>query len=175
MKKPYFPLFVDISEKKMVVFGGGKIATRRVDTLLGFTENITVIAPQVTDRIKKLSKEKQIQWILDVYDVKLLKGADFVLAATDDPVCNTRIVADCKAVNIPVNTAHRKELCDFYFPGIIRRENLVSRTIRRCGKSERRQSKYLKNIDSEISNKDVRKLTQFRGKICRFLKIYVVE
>ena len=60
MKKPYFPLFVDISEKKMVVFGGGKIATRRVDTLLGFTENITVIAPQVTDRIKKLSKEKQI-------------------------------------------------------------------------------------------------------------------
>lgn len=125
MKKPYFPLFVDISEKKMVVFGGGKIATRRVDTLLGFTENITVIAPQVTDRIKKLSKEKQIQWILDVYDVKLLKGADFVLAATDDPVCNTRIAADCKAVNIPVNTAHRKELCDFYFPGIIRRENLV--------------------------------------------------
>ena len=43
--KRYFPMFIDLSDKKIIVVGGGKIATRRVTTLLQFTRNITVIAP----------------------------------------------------------------------------------------------------------------------------------
>ena len=41
----FFPLFVDISEKKIVVIGGGAIATRRVKTLLSFEPQIVVVAP----------------------------------------------------------------------------------------------------------------------------------
>ena len=48
MKKPYFPLFTDISDKKIVVVGGGKIATRRVDTLLEFADDISVAAPEAS-------------------------------------------------------------------------------------------------------------------------------
>ena len=46
--KPYFPMFIDLSDKNIVVAGGGKIATRRVRTLLKFTRNITVVAPKYT-------------------------------------------------------------------------------------------------------------------------------
>ena len=46
--KPYFPMFIDLSDKNIVVVGGGNIATRRVKTLLSFTRNIRVIAPKVT-------------------------------------------------------------------------------------------------------------------------------
>ena len=42
--KRYFPLYVDLSDKNIVVVGGGTIATRRVKALLLFTRNITVIA-----------------------------------------------------------------------------------------------------------------------------------
>ena len=45
--KPYFPMFIDLSDKNIVVVGGGNIATRRVKTLLSFTRNIRVIAPKV--------------------------------------------------------------------------------------------------------------------------------
>ena len=46
--KRYFPLYVDLSDKNIVVVGGGTIATRRVKALLLFTRNITVIAPKMT-------------------------------------------------------------------------------------------------------------------------------
>ena len=45
--KPYFPMFIDLSDKNIVVVGGGNIATRRVKTLLAFTRNIRVIAVPV--------------------------------------------------------------------------------------------------------------------------------
>ncbi|MFR2800012.1 MAG: NAD(P)-dependent oxidoreductase [Blautia wexlerae] len=48
--KPYFPMYVDLSDKNIVVVGGGNIATRRVKTLLSFTRNIRVIAPKMTSR-----------------------------------------------------------------------------------------------------------------------------
>ena len=50
MNKPYFPLFIDLSGKKAVVIGGGKVASRRVTTLLLFCENIEVVAPEVDCR-----------------------------------------------------------------------------------------------------------------------------
>ena len=56
-RKPYFPVFIDISEKRIIVAGGGRIAERRIDTLLKFTADITVVAPEVTDGIRKRVKE----------------------------------------------------------------------------------------------------------------------
>ena len=44
--RPYFPMFVDISHKKVVVVGAGTIAKRRIRTLVDFTENLSVIAPR---------------------------------------------------------------------------------------------------------------------------------
>lgn len=125
MKKPYFPLFVDLSEKKILVAGAGKIATRRVETLLEFAGYITVVAPEATGRIMQLSHEKKIRWIDDIYHESMACEADLVLAATNDAACNRRIVEECRALDIPVNICNEKGLCDFYFPGIIRREGMV--------------------------------------------------
>lgn len=125
MKKPYFPLFTDISQKKILIVGAGKIAQRRIETLLEFADNIRVAAPQATDRIRRLHEEKRILWIQDSYRADLIKGADLVLAATDDPVCNEQVIEDCRMRGIPVNTSHKKELCDFYFPAIVRQGDLT--------------------------------------------------
>ena len=57
----FFPLFVDISEKKIVVIGGGAIATRRVKTLLSFEPQIVVVAPEVTGELEELEKEEKIR------------------------------------------------------------------------------------------------------------------
>ncbi len=53
--KPFFPVFLDLSEKKAVVIGGGSIAERRILTLSGFVGGITVVAPEVTDTIRHLA------------------------------------------------------------------------------------------------------------------------
>jgi siroheme synthase-like protein len=54
-----------------------------------------------------------------------ISGADIVLAATGDAELNATICDDCRLRSIPVNASSDRTLCDFYFPGIVREENVV--------------------------------------------------
>lgn len=117
-KKPYFPMFVDISEYQITVIGAGRIAERRIETLLLFSENIRAAAPEATEKIKAYAREGRVCLEYTKYRPELIRDADLVLAATDDPDCNEQVAADCRRLGIPVNVSHKKELCDFYFPGI---------------------------------------------------------
>ena len=56
-EKKYFPMFVDLTQKKVTVIGAGNIAKRRIETLLSFAGTIEVIAPDACERIKELAKE----------------------------------------------------------------------------------------------------------------------
>lgn len=126
MNKRYFPLFIDISKKKVIVIGGGKVAERRVKTLLEFVNHIEVVSPEVTRDLYGLSERREITWIKGCYTAGVLDGADMVLAATDNADCNEKIVRDCRERGILVNTAHKKEMCDFYFPAVAVSKNVVA-------------------------------------------------
>lgn len=131
MGKQYFPMFMDISEKKVVVIGGGTIAARRVNTLLSFAEKIVVAAPKVTDDLRELDREGRITWLCGEYCIEQIWNADIVIAATNRPEVNHQVKADCIRVEnltkrrIWVSVIDDKELCDFYFPSIVQKEAVV--------------------------------------------------
>ena len=56
MERPYFPMFVDLTGKNVLVAGGGRIALRRVTTLLRFGAAIRVVAPQLCGDLEGLEK-----------------------------------------------------------------------------------------------------------------------
>lgn len=123
--KRYFPMFIDLSDKKIVVVGGGNIATRRIRTLLQFTRNITAIAPKSTMELQELGKTGYVNLI-----TRPVKRSDFdmaymVIAATNDWKLNDEIYRVCKEEGIYVNVADDKSKCDFYFPGIYMKDELV--------------------------------------------------
>lgn len=123
--KRFFPMFVDLSDKNIVVVGGGNIATRRVQTLLQFTRNIRVIAPKMTTELIELGKTGKIE--AEMRPVKRFDFSDayMVLAATNDWKVNEEIYRICKAEGVYVNVADSKEKCDFYFPGVYVDHELV--------------------------------------------------
>ena len=82
--KKYFPLFMDLNSKKVMVVGGGTIAERRIRTLLDFVEEIWVIAPEISDGIRDLKEQGRIFWKKKRYEREDIYDADLVLAATDD-------------------------------------------------------------------------------------------
>ena len=131
MEKAYFPMFVDISEMKIIVVGGGTIATRRIKTLLQFASGITVISPDVTDSLKLLESEGQIHHIRREYQAGDIHDADMVLAATDDKALNQSIAQECRTWEqesgrrILLSVASDRALCDFYFPSVVRQDDLV--------------------------------------------------
>lgn len=117
----HFPLYVDVKGMPVLVVGGGKIAMRRAGVLRNFQCRITVVAKEV----KSETDLKGMKVFERPFEETDLDGAKMVIAATDDEVLNARIGALCKERKIPVNVVSDKTLCDFYFPGIVRKENVT--------------------------------------------------
>lgn len=123
--KQYFPLFVDISDKKIVVVGAGKIAARRVKTLVDFGAVIVVVAPQISPELEQLEQEHKITIIRREYQREDIYDAWMVLAVTDNEKLNEEIYSVAKCLGALVNVASNKEKCDFHFPGIVRKDSYV--------------------------------------------------
>ncbi len=123
----YFPLFVDLTKKSIIVIGAGKIAARRVKSLLPFVGDMKVIAPEVSSEISEMAASSDGVLVIEQrpFEPSDLDGADVVLAVTNDKELNTRIGTLCNEKKILVNVSHEKELCDFYFPGVVQKDNVV--------------------------------------------------
>ena len=123
--KQYFPLFVDISDKKIVVVGAGKIAARRVKTLVDFGAVIVVVAPQISPELEQLEQEHKITIIRREYQREDIYDAWMVLATTDNHKLNEEIYSVAKCLGALVNVASNREKCDFHFPGIVKKDSYV--------------------------------------------------
>lgn len=121
----YFPMFVNLEGKKVLAVGGGKIAERRISALLHFGCRISIISPELTLNLYELAKIGKINWLKRTYQKNDCKTAEIVLAMTGDESVNRFVFEDCKNSGITVNVADRKELCDFYFPGIVIADDAV--------------------------------------------------
>ena len=159
----YFPFFVDVENQNCLVVGGGVVALRKIEKLLPFNPNITVVSPKVHKEILSI---KNINIIKRKFDFNDLKEKSFVITATDDKVLNKEIYNSCKENNIPVNTVDDKDNCSFIFPALAR-NNGVTVAISTSGKSPI-YAKYLrKKIESLIQDSEsiVDNLSKYREKI----------
>ena len=123
---PFFPMFMDLSCRRALVVGGGRIAARRVNALVQFCPDITVVAPTIHPDIAALVDGGRVKALERTFDMDDLDGADIVLACTDDPALNADIARACRDRGIPVNDASDRRRCDFLFPGIARRGEVVA-------------------------------------------------
>ena len=118
----YFPFFHELENKNITIIGGGNIALEKVERLIGLGAKITVIAPEIKDEISNIS---EITCITKRYAPENLSGADFVISATGDEKIDNEVFDQCRLNKIPVNVVDVKDKCDFIFPSVIRRKNLV--------------------------------------------------
>lgn len=126
----YFPMFIDIGGKHILVVGAGKIALRRVQTLLQFRARIKVIAKEIPKEQKEafhlLVSEGKIVLEEKAFEESDLTEAFFlVLAATNVKKLNHEICMLCRKRKILANTATDRTDCDFYFPAVAVQEELV--------------------------------------------------
>lgn len=121
----YFPLFMDISDKKIVVIGGGNIAARRVKVLSQFCRNLTVVAPRIHPDLLTLEEKGQIRVIRREYEREDIYDAWMVLATTDQHKLNEEIYSVARCLGALVNVASNREKCDFHFPGIVKKNHFV--------------------------------------------------
>ena len=121
MSYSYMPVSISMKDRKCLVVGGGRVALRKVETLLDYEAEITVIAPEVVDKIDFYAEKGVIK--LEKRPYKSPEGALFglVISASDDNELNKQVHDDCQSAGIPVNVVDNPPLCDFIFPAVVRR------------------------------------------------------
>jgi siroheme synthase-like protein len=118
-KFPYYPIFIDVENRDVVIVGGGAVCARKAETMMRYGARVTVVAPEVTDEISGWAQSGRIKLTRKEYDETDLEGASIVIASTDDACVNGRIARDCRRRKIPVNVVDVTHLCEFIVPAIV--------------------------------------------------------
>ena len=121
---PYYPISLNLQGKKCVVVGGGRVAFRKVTTLLNCGADITVISPKPHAEISKLFKNKAIRLVRRNYERGDLRRAALSIAATHVKEINRKVAEESKKNGTPVNVVDDAELSDFIIPSSFRRGGL---------------------------------------------------
>jgi uroporphyrin-III C-methyltransferase/precorrin-2 dehydrogenase/sirohydrochlorin ferrochelatase len=119
----YFPLFLDLNDRKAVVVGGGEEALRKVRLLLKTKARVSVIAPALHEELASHLKEGRITWPARHFAPTLLDDAALVYSADDD--LHQDVAAAARDRAIPVNAVDDAALSTFITPSIVDRDPVV--------------------------------------------------
>ena len=116
----FYPINLNIENKKCYVVGGGKIALEKILGLLEANAQVEVIAPKVCAEIEELFSQGKINLIRAEYSAEKISDGVILIAATNDFELNRKILADGRAKNFLVNIVDDL-VSDFTVPARIRR------------------------------------------------------
>jgi precorrin-2 dehydrogenase/sirohydrochlorin ferrochelatase len=117
----FYPLFLDLQGRPVLVVGGGVVAERKAESLLAAGAVVHLVAPDVTPSLATLTIRIQQRKFVEAD----LDGMVLVISATDDRAAQEQIAAAARARNIPINTVDQPDLCDFIVPAIVRKGDVV--------------------------------------------------
>jgi len=119
-----YPVFLKLSGRRVVVIGGGDVASRKVRALLATGAKIIVIAEQLCQDLTEACRGTDTKLIESSYSKNHLAEATLVVTATDNNQINKQVYSDCRDLGILCNVVDVPELCDFFVPAVVKRGNL---------------------------------------------------
>src|SRR3989338_1225361 len=117
----FYPIYLDVKGKRCVIVGGGKVAYRKVCSLVESGADVIVVSPDICS---EMADVEGITLIKTKYEEKFLRGALLVIAATDNEAVNEKVALDAGKRNLIVNVVDHPELCSFIVPSTINRGDL---------------------------------------------------
>ena len=151
----WFPLFVNLKNKKVLVIGGGKVAFKKISKIMEYEADITVIAENIAEEklleLKNLRIENNRKIGNNKEEIKkLVKEYFLVIAATDNEELNENIAEICDSKGILINNASSKTKMNVMFGGIIKNDEFqiaISTSGKNCRRSRAMKSEIQKILD----------------------------
>jgi len=122
----FFPVSIDLNNKNILVIGAGKIALRKVETLMSYNCNILVITKDILEeKFLELEKSNKIKIFKNQeFEEKFLQDIFLVIAATNNEVLNKNISQLCISKNILVNNITSKDDMNVRFASIYEKDDI---------------------------------------------------
>ena len=121
---PYYPIFLDIENRDVVIIGGGEVCARKAETMMRYGAKVTIVSPEFTPEIEQWAGNGQLTIRRKRYETTDIEDAHIVIASTDDTSVNERVAADARALRIPVNVVDVTHLCEFIVPAILEKDGV---------------------------------------------------
>jgi precorrin-2 dehydrogenase / sirohydrochlorin ferrochelatase len=119
-----YPIHVDLSDKQVVVAGGGPVAYRKIIDLLNEKAIITVISIDAVKEIQELHEQKSLTWISREVKSKDFEKAFLIVAATNSNEVNAEIAINVNEDQL-INVADQPQLGNFIIPSVVKRGKLI--------------------------------------------------
>ena len=125
----YYPVFLDLRGRRVVVIGGGAMGEEKVTRLMPYGADVVVVSPDVTDEVSKLAQDGQVEWTRRLYRGGDLEGAFIAIVAdTSDDAVNQAVSEEARERNVPLNVADVTDLCTWITPSVARRGEVIVAT-----------------------------------------------
>src|SRR5580765_1947021 len=119
-----FPMFVKLEGKQCVVIGAGKVGEPKINGLLETGAHIRVVALDASPAVREWARSGRIELDLRAFTSDDLQGAFLVVVATASRSLNELIYREAQRLGILCNVVDVPDLCDFFYPSIVRRGDL---------------------------------------------------
>ncbi|HHB94128.1 MAG TPA: bifunctional precorrin-2 dehydrogenase/sirohydrochlorin ferrochelatase [Campylobacterales bacterium] len=121
----FFPSYLNLNNKKILLIGGGYIALEKLEKLIDFTTNITVIAKEISPNLLEFANRYNIVIKQKSYKKGDIDGFDIVIVATNTIDLHEEIYKESRNSRILVNSVDDTAYCDFIFPSYIKKGDLT--------------------------------------------------
>ena len=185
-----YPLFLNLTREKAVVIGAGRVAERKIRSLLAADAAVTMVSPKATAALRRFALAGKVRWLRRSYRAGDLRGARLVIAATDNETVNQHVCAEAKRRKLLVNCIAPPEAGNFIVPSVVRRGSLMiaistggaspalAKLLRReleqtlsgrYAETAAKMAKLRKTVSSRVASADKRKAL-YRRAVKRLLK-----
>ena len=151
----WFPLFVNLKNKKVLVIGGGKVAFKKISKIMEYEADITVITENIPEekllelKNLKIENNRKIENNKDEIE-KLVEEYFLVITATDNEELNENIAEICDSKGILINNVSSKTKMNSMFGGIVKNDEFqiaISTSGKNCKRSRAMKSEIQKILD----------------------------
>ncbi|QIE02116.1 siroheme synthase CysG [Buchnera aphidicola] len=121
----YFPIFIDLKSKNILVIGAGPVAFNKIKLLLRAKAIVNIISKEICPEVQLLLNEKKIHLLSNTFHVIYLKKIFLVISANNDIQLNKYLSKVCSERCLLLNVVDDTLKCSFIFPSIIDRSPIV--------------------------------------------------
>lgn len=118
-------MFLKLEGRPCAVIGAGAIARPKIESLLRAGASVTVIAPEAQPDVKQWAHERKLTWHSREFTPDDLVGIFLVVAATNQRAVNHSVAEAASAGNVLCNSVDDPPDCDFYYPSVVERGDLL--------------------------------------------------
>jgi len=121
----YFPAFLKLDGKKILIVGGGNVAYEKLEHLLDFTKDIHIIANEFSEEMMQRIEEEKLLYEKRKYKKGDIREFAVVVVAVDSIALQAEIFEESKQYNCLCNAVDSVAYCDFIFPSYVKKEDLI--------------------------------------------------